>query len=97
MLLVFPASRQIYYDALESGLLKIFAEAGAVICNPNCGPCGGGHDGILGSGEVMISSQNRNFISRNGPNSAKVFLASPETVAASALEGKITNPQKYAR
>ena len=97
LLLVIPASRQIYHAALEKGLLKVFSEAGAVICNPNCGPCSGMHQGILGSGEVMISSQNRNFVGRNGPPGSKVYLASPVTVAASAIEGKITNPQKYAR
>jgi homoaconitate hydratase family protein len=97
LLLVIPASRQIYHAALEKGLLKVFSEAGAVICNPNCGPCAGMHQGILGSEEVMISSQNRNFTGRNGPPDSKVYLASPTTVAASALEGKIANPQKYAR
>jgi len=93
-LLVIPASRTIYQQALREGLIEIFVEAGAVVCNPTCGPCLGGHLGILASDEICISSSNRNFIGRMGSAKAKIYLASPATVAASAITGKITDPRK---
>ncbi|MCS7114685.1 MAG: homoaconitase large subunit [Nitrososphaerota archaeon] len=92
-LLVIPASREIYMQALKEGLVEIFLKAGAVVCNPTCGPCLGGHLGILAADEVCISSSNRNFIGRMGSTKAHVYLASPATVAASALTGKITDPR----
>lgn len=92
-LLVIPASRKIYLQALREGLVEIFLEAGVVVCNPTCGPCIGGHLGVLSAGEVCISSSNRNFIGRMGSTKAKVYLASPATVAASAVAGKIIDPR----
>lgn len=93
--IVIPASQEIYLQADKEGLLRTFVEAGAVVSTPTCGPCMEAHMGILGPGEVMISTANRNFTGRAGHPSAKIFLASPATVAAAALEGKIADPRKY--
>ena len=92
-LLVIPASQEIYLNALNEGLIKTFMEAGATIGNPNCGPCLGGHMGLLAEEEVCISSSNRNFVGRMGSTKSYVYLASPATVAASAVTGKITDPR----
>jgi len=93
-LIVIPASQEIYLNASNEGLIKTFMEAGATIGNPNCGPCLGGHMGILAEGEACISSSNRNFVGRMGSTKSYVYLASPATVAASAITGKITDPRK---
>jgi len=93
--LIFPASMKIYRQALKEGLIDIFIQAGGVVMNPGCGPCLGAHEGILASNEVAITSTNRNFKGRMGSKEAEVYLASPATVAASAIEGKITDPRKY--
>ncbi|MGD9130668.1 MAG: homoaconitase large subunit [Candidatus Bathyarchaeota archaeon] len=92
-LVVIPASQEIYLDALNEGLIKTFMDAGATVGNPNCGPCLGGHMGILAEGEACISSSNRNFVGRMGSSKSFVYLASPATVAASAIKGKITDPR----
>jgi len=92
-LVVIPASQEIYLNALKEGLIKAFMDAGATIGNPNCGPCLGGHMGILAEGEACVSSSNRNFVGRMGSTKSFVYLASPATVAASALTGKITDPR----
>ncbi|NVM44550.1 MAG: 3-isopropylmalate dehydratase large subunit [Candidatus Lokiarchaeota archaeon] len=93
-LIVTPASREIYMDALTEGLVEIFLNAGAVVTHSTCGACIGGHLGVLGPDERCISSTNRNFIGRMGDPTAEIFLASPATVAASALKGKISDPRE---
>jgi len=92
--IVIPASQEVYSQALNEGLLEIFTDAGAMVCGSACGPCLGGHIGLLAAGETCVSTSNRNFIGRMGSTQANVFLASPATVAASAVTGKITNPRK---
>jgi 3-isopropylmalate/(R)-2-methylmalate dehydratase large subunit len=91
--LVIPASQEVYMQALNEGLIEVFTNAGALVCGSTCGPCLGGHIGLLAPGETCVSTSNRNFIGRMGSKEANVYLASPATVAASALTGKITNPQ----
>ena len=95
--LVIPASQEIYQQADKEGLLQIFTEAGAIVCGSACGPCLGGHIGLLAAGETCISTSNRNFIGRMGSTQANVYLASPATVAASAIAGKIVDPTKQER
>ncbi len=92
--IVIPASKEVYTQAMHEGLIDIFLEAGCVVCNPHCGPCIGGSSGVLGPGEVCISASNRNFIGRMGSKDSQVYLASPLTVAASAVTGEITDPRK---
>lgn len=96
-LIVIPASPKVYLEAEERGYVKIFMEAGGVVCNPNCGPCLGGHMGILADNETCVSTSNRNFIGRMGSNSSKVYLTSPETAAATAIEGKLADPRPYVK
>jgi 3-isopropylmalate/(R)-2-methylmalate dehydratase large subunit len=93
-ILVIPASQEVYSQALKEGLIETFTNAGALVCGSSCGPCLGGHIGLLAKDEVCISTSNRNFIGRMGSKEAKVYLASPATVAASAITGRITNPQE---
>lgn len=92
---VIPASRKIYNRLMKEGILQVFAEAGANIESSNCGPCFGKHMGVIGREAQMISSSNRNYIGRMGSKEAKIFLASPATVAASAIAGKIVDPRNY--
>ena len=94
-MLVTPASLEVYLQALRNGILEVFIESGAMVCNPTCGACFGGHMGLLASGEVCVSSSNRNFIGRMGSPEAEIYLASPATVAASAVTGKITDPRRF--
>jgi 3-isopropylmalate/(R)-2-methylmalate dehydratase large subunit len=92
-LFVYPASREVLLQATEAGVISTLIEAGAILCNPSCGPCFGSHAGLLAAGETCISSTNRNFKGRMGSADAKVYLASPATVAASALKGTIADPR----
>jgi 3-isopropylmalate/(R)-2-methylmalate dehydratase large subunit len=93
-LIVTPASQDIYRECLKEGLIEVFTQSGAVVTNPGCGICIGIHMGVLAPGDVCISSSNRNFVGRMGSSQANIFLASPATVAASAIMGKITDPRK---
>lgn len=91
--IVFPGTQKIYLQAMEEGLLRDFVEAGAIVSTPTCGPCLGGHMGILAKGERAVSTTNRNFVGRMGHVESEVYLASPAVAAASALTGKITDPE----
>jgi 3-isopropylmalate/(R)-2-methylmalate dehydratase large subunit len=93
-MLVFPASWRIYTDAMEAGYLADLIKAGAVVCNPGCGPCLGIHQGALGDDEVALATTNRNFKGRMGNPGAEVYLCSPAVAAASALTGVITDPRE---
>ncbi len=87
--IVIPATQEIYLQALKEGLLETFIEAGAVVSTPTCGPCLGGHMGILADGERCVSTTNRNFVGRMGHVTSEIYLASPYTAAASAVLGKL--------
>lgn len=94
-LIVAPASKQIFLDAMKKGLVETIIEAGGVFVTPGCGPCVGTHNGVPSDGEKAISTANRNFKGRMGNTKAEIFLASPATVAASVIEGKIADPRRY--
>ncbi|HEC35897.1 MAG TPA: 3-isopropylmalate dehydratase large subunit [Anaerolineae bacterium] len=91
-LVVIPATQKIYLQALREGLLETFALAGAAVSTPTCGPCFGGHMGLLAAGERVISTSNRNFVGRMGHPESEVFLSSPAVAAASAVVGRIAHP-----
>ncbi|MCK9594417.1 MAG: 3-isopropylmalate dehydratase large subunit [Candidatus Omnitrophica bacterium] len=93
--IIAAASRPIFLEALDLGLIDIFVKAGAVVVAPGCGPCVGTHNGIPADGEIVISTANRNFKGRMGNPKAFIYLASPATVCASAITGRITDPRKY--
>lgn len=92
--IVIPATQQIYLDCIKFGYLKTFIEAGCVVSTPTCGPCLGGHMGILAANEKCVSTTNRNFVGRMGHVSSEVYLASPEVAAASAVCGKLAQPSE---
>ena len=91
---VIPASWKVYRQLMKEGLIDVFLDAGCVVCNPGCGPCMGNHEGILAPGEAAISTANRNFKGRMGDKESFIYLASPMTVAASALKGEIADPRE---
>ena len=90
--IIFPATQEIYLQALEEGLLKIFVNAGCAVSTPTCGPCLGGHCGILAEGERCVATTNRNFVGRMGHTGSEVYLAGPAVAAASAILGRIGTP-----
>ena len=92
--IVIPATQKVYLDAMEMGLLRSFVEAGAIVSTPTCGPCLGGHMGILAEGERAVATTNRNFVGRMGHPTSEVYLASPAVAAASAVAGKIVVPEE---
>lgn len=92
--IVIPATQKVYLEAMEMGLLKIFIEAGAAVSTPTCGPCLGGHMGILAAGERAVATTNRNFVGRMGHTDSEIYLASPQVAAASAITGRITDPME---
>ena len=92
--IVVPASREVYLEAMDLGIIRSLMESGAIVTNPGCGPCLGAHQGVLAPGERAISTTNRNFKGRMGSAESEVYLASPMTVAASAIEGCITDPRR---
>jgi len=92
--IIIPGSQQVYLDALVEGMLGVFIRAGAVVSTPTCGPCLGGHMGVLADGERCISTTNRNFVGRMGSTKAEVYLANPAVAAASAVAGRIVSPEE---
>ena len=90
--IVIPATQQIYLQAMEEGLIADFIQAGAAVSTPTCGPCLGGHMGVLSDNEWAIATTNRNFVGRMGPTSSMIILASPAVAAASAITGVVTDP-----
>lgn len=92
--IILPGTQQIYLDAMEKGYIRTFIESGAVVSTPTCGPCLGGHMGILAAGERAVATTNRNFVGRMGHPASEVYLASPAVAAASAIAGKIVSPEE---
>ncbi|HZK34830.1 MAG TPA: 3-isopropylmalate dehydratase large subunit [Bacillota bacterium] len=92
--IIFPATQKIYLQAMREGLLEIFIKAGAAVSTPTCGPCLGGHMGVLAKGERAVATTNRNFVGRMGHPESEVYLASPAIAAASAISGKISSPEE---
>ena len=95
--ILIPGSQQVYLDALAEGFIEIFIRAGAVVSTPTCGPCFGGHTGVLAEGERCISTTNRNFVGRMGSPKSEVYLSNPAIAAASAIAGKIISPEELRR
>ncbi len=92
--IIIPGSQQVYLDALTKGLIEIFIKAGVAVSTPTCGPCLGGHMGVLAAGERCISTTNRNFVGRMGSPKSEVYLSNPAVTAASAIVGRITSPEE---
>ena len=92
--MVVPATQKIFVQCIQEGLAEIFVEAGCAFNTPSCGPCMGGHMGVMAAGEKCVSTTNRNFVGRMGHVDSLIYLASPEVAAASAIAGCIANPEK---
>ncbi|TXT62178.1 MAG: 3-isopropylmalate dehydratase large subunit [Promethearchaeota archaeon] len=93
--IIIPGTQQIYLDAMEKGFIRTFLESGAIVSTPTCGPCLGGHMGILGDGEKALSTTNRNFLGRMGHINSEIYLSNPAVAAASAIKGYITSPEYF--
>jgi 3-isopropylmalate/(R)-2-methylmalate dehydratase large subunit len=96
-MIVFPATQEIWLQAVREGLMEVFVEAGAAVSTPTCGPCLGGHMGILAKGERAIATTNRNFVGRMGHPGSEVYLSHPAVAAASAVLGRIGGPDELER
>jgi 3-isopropylmalate/(R)-2-methylmalate dehydratase large subunit len=92
--IIIPATQKIYLEALEMGFITTFIEAGCAVSTPTCGPCLGGHMGILAKGERAASTTNRNFVGRMGHPESEVYLVSPAVAAATAIAGKLVSPEQ---
>jgi 3-isopropylmalate/(R)-2-methylmalate dehydratase large subunit len=92
--IVIPGSQKIYLDAMDKGYLEVLIQAGAMVSTPSCGPCCGGHLGLLADGERCVSTSNRNFIGRMGSPKAEIYLTGPAVAAASAIAGQIVHPEE---
>ncbi len=92
--IVIPATQEIYRQCIDEGLVHVFLDAGAIVSTPTCGPCLGGHMGILAEGERCVSTTNRNFVGRMGHVSSEIYLASPYVAAASAVAGRLCTPDR---
>ena len=92
-LIILPATQEIYLQAVKEGLIELFIEAGGVVSTPTCGPCLGGHMGVLAAGEQAVATTNRNFVGRMGHPESEVYLTNPAVAAATAVAGKITSPK----
>ena len=95
--IVIPATQNVYLQCIKEGIAEAFVEAGAIVSTPTCGPCLGGHMGILAADEVAVSTSNRNFVGRMGHVDSKIYLASPAVAAASAIKGTLQTREKYRR
>ncbi|MDE5853252.1 MAG: 3-isopropylmalate dehydratase large subunit, partial [Oscillospiraceae bacterium] len=91
--IIIPATQEIYLECLKRGYIEIFIKAGCAVSTPTCGPCLGGHMGILAKGEKAVSTTNRNFVGRMGDIKSEIYIASPAVAAASAITGKISSPE----
>ena len=92
--IIIPATQKVYLSAVKEGLVEIFIDAGAIMSPPTCGPCIGGHMGILAKGERALATTNRNFIGRMGHPDSEVYLCNPAVAAASAIKGRIASPEE---
>jgi 3-isopropylmalate/(R)-2-methylmalate dehydratase large subunit len=92
--IIFPATQEIYRQALREGLIEVFLDAKAAVSTPTCGPCLGGHMGILAKGERAVATTNRNFVGRMGHPESEVYLSNPAVAAASAVLGRIASPEE---
>lgn len=89
-----PGSQRVFKQALDEGLIDVFVEAGAIVTAPTCGPCFGGHTGVLDKGERCVSTTNRNFLGRMGHEKSEVYLSGPQVAAASAIAGRLAHPEE---